>query len=111
MKGTPRAITGQVIYLGPTISSLGLYYHKGYIDGIEPQLYDWIAKCPAIGELLVPVAQCGAVLRELAFDYAHNMKGTRGKYVTFYQAVQGFIAHMQKKTPAPSSGITLKQHS
>lgn len=105
-----KLITGQVIYLGPHIGPLGLYYHKGYTDGIEEQLYEWIAQCPAIGELIVPIEQCGPVLRELDFDYAHNMRGQRGKFVTFYRAVQQWLASHASK---PSQqGITLeKQHA
>jgi hypothetical protein len=106
-----RKITGQVVYMGPHVRHLGLGYAAIFRDGIHPHLYDSIAVCPPLGELFVPVAQCGAVRRELAFDYAHNMRGTRGKYVTFYQAVQSWIAHTQKKTPTPSSGITLEHHN
>jgi hypothetical protein len=105
----PREIKGQVIYMGPHVRHLGLGYAAIFKDGLHPHLYDSIGVCPPLGELFVPVAQCGAVRRELAFDYAHNMRGTTGKFVTFYQAVQQWIAHTQKKTPTPSSGITLKQ--
>jgi hypothetical protein len=103
-----KLIAGQVMYLGPHVGFLGLYFHKGYTDGIEAGLYDWIAKCPALGQLFVPVAEIGPVLRELNFDYAHNMKGTTGRYVTFYSEVQKWLATLHQNT-APT-GVNLEKH-
>lgn len=101
-------ITGQVQYLGPVIKALGLNYSKLYRDGIEPQLYPWIARCPALGEMFVPVADVAKVRRELNFDYAHNMRGDTGRYVTFYRDVLNWLAKTTKQQPQPS-GITMKE--
>lgn len=107
---TPPRITGQVIYMGPHIRHIGLGYAALFKNGIHEHLYDSIAACPALGALFVPVAECAKVRRELAFDYAHNMMGTKGAHVEFYRAVQQWAAHTQKQTPTPSSGITLESH-
>lgn len=96
-----KKFTGQLIYLGPNVGKLGLYYHKGYIDGIEPQLYSWIEKCPALGGLIVPVWRTAEVMRELKFDYAHNMRGTQGKYVTFYREIQRWLATQPNEDRKP----------
>lgn len=100
-----KKIKGQVIYLGPQIKPLGLYYHKGWLNGVDSHLYEWIKRCPAIGELIVPVEQCGAVLRELNFDYAHNMRGSGSRFPTFYREVQRWLATASKQS---QSGITLE---
>jgi hypothetical protein len=107
MKGTPKIITGHVIYVGPHVNAMGLNYNKTFRDGIYPHYYDFIAKCPAIGELFVPIAKLSSVMRELAFDYAHNMRGTRGSYVTFYREVQKWLASTNQ--PQSPSGINLEQ--
>jgi hypothetical protein len=109
-KDEPYRIKGHVIYMGPHIRHLGLGYAALFRDGIHPHLYDSIAACPALGALFVPVAECAKVRRELNFDYAHNMKGTTGSHVEFYRAVQQWLAHTQKQTPTPSSGIQLESH-
>lgn len=101
-----KKISGQVIYLGPQVQFLGLYYHKGYLNGIEPQLYPWIDQCPALGELIVPVAETGSVMRELNFDYAHNMRGTVGRFVTFYRAVEQWLANLKA---GKTTNIKLKE--
>ena len=95
------------MYLGPHVAFLGLGYSKTYRNGIEPQLYEWIAKCPALGQLFIPVAQIGAVRRELNFDYAHQMKGTTGRYVVFYREVQQWLATL--KVNKSASAITLEK--
>jgi hypothetical protein len=100
-----KEIKGQLLYMGPHIGFLGLYYHKGYLDGIEPQLYPWIEKCPALGEMFIPIADVGRVRRELNFDYAHNMKGTTGKFVTFYRAIQAWLATAKEQKTS-----TIEQH-
>ena len=107
MKGTPRIITGHVVYLGPHIASIGLHYNKTFTNGIYPQYYDVIAKCPAIGELFVPIPAQARVMRELAFDYAHVMRGTRGNYVTFYREAQKWLASNNQANQSPS-GINLE---
>jgi hypothetical protein len=101
-------IRGQVVYMGPRIQHLGLGYGAIFRDGIHPSLYAAIGACPAMGALFIPVAEVGAVRRELAFDYAHNMKGTTGAHVTFYHAVQHWLASLTQKQPSPS-GVTLKK--
>jgi hypothetical protein len=93
----PKLITGHVMYLGPRIQHLGLGYSALFRDGINPHLYDAIAQCPAIAEMFVPVADIGRVRRELDFDYAHNMMGKTGKFVTFYKAIQSWLATKQQK--------------
>jgi hypothetical protein len=108
MNKTPRLITGHVIYVGPHLGFMGLSYNKTFINGIYPQYYDWIAKCPAIGELFIPIADLAGVMRELAFDYAHNMRGTTGSYVTFYREVQKWLASNQPQTNPSPSGIQLE---
>jgi len=109
MKGEPRTITGQVMYCGPHVGFLGLHYNKVWKDGIDPQLYGWITRCPALGQLIVPVAEVGAVSRELNFDYARQMKGTTGRYVTFYREVQKWLATLNQNQKAPS-GVNLEKH-
>jgi hypothetical protein len=104
-------ITGQVIYMGPHIRSLGLGYGTIFLDGIHPHLYNAIAKCRALGELFVPVDKVALVRRELAFDYAHNMLGTTGKHVTFYREVQKWLASTKAAKQSPS-GVTIEsQHA
>jgi hypothetical protein len=109
MNTEAQPIQGQVMYLGPMIREAGLYYSKTWRDGInDPTVYDAIERCPAIASLIVPVARIGAVLRELKFDYAHNMKGTAGRYPTFYRSVQQWLAKPKENKPMPA-GITLKE--
>jgi hypothetical protein len=108
-KKTPaRMIIGQVIYMGPQVPHLGLSYSNIFRDGIHPHLYNAIAQCPALGALFIPIAECARVRLELNFDYAHNMKGTKGSHVAFYKEVQRWIAELTKTKPKPS-GITMKQ--
>jgi len=103
-------ITGQVIYCGPTIPQLGLNYGMIFRDGIFESLYTWIGRCPALGSLFVPVAEYALVRKELNFDIARNMRGTSGKYVTFYREVQNWLA-AKKKTEQPQPiGVKLKTH-
>lgn len=101
-------ITGQVIYMGPHIRHLGLGYSTIFRDGIHPQLYDAIAECPSMRELFVPIQQCALVRRQLNFDYAHNMRGVAGKYVTLYREVQKWLAFSREPQPTPS-GVTTEQ--
>jgi hypothetical protein len=103
-----KLITGQVVYMGPHLPHLGLGYSAIFRDGIFEHLYDSIARCPAIGELFVPVAQVAHVRRQLAFDYAHNMRGTSGKFVTFYQAIQQWLSN-QRSEPKP--GVEVKHNA
>lgn len=104
---TPLEI-GQCIYMGPRVHHLGLGYGAIFRDGIHPSLHAAIAECPAMGGLFIPIAECGAVRRELAFDYAHNMKGTLGAHVTFYRAVQQWIASQNTNRKTAHPGITLQ---
>ena len=104
-----KEITGQVMYMGPHVFFLGLGYSKTYRNGIEQGLYPWIAKCPALGELFIPIERVGAVRRELNFDYAHNMRGTTGKFVTFYREVQSWLAQTTAERKQTPSGITIEQ--
>lgn len=107
-----KQITGQVIYMGPHVRHLGLGYGNIFRDGIHKHLYDSIAACPALGELFIDVENVASVRKELAFDYAHNMLGTKGKHVTFYREVQRWLAQQQQQKPTPTSGITIEpQHA
>jgi hypothetical protein len=107
MKATE--ITGQVIYLGPRLHALGLGYAAIFRNGIHPALHAAIEQCPAIGQLMVPIKQASAVRRELDFDYGHQLRGTTGKYVTFYREVQNWLAR-QATQPKPST-INVKHHA
>ena len=109
MKGKPKVIAGQVMYMGPHIGFLGLHYNKVYRDGIDAQLYPWIMKCPALGELFFPVAEVARARKALNFDYAHNMKGGDGPIPTFYRAVQQWLAAQRQDQKKPP-GITLEKH-
>jgi hypothetical protein len=84
-------MTDQMIYLGPRLQSLGIGYANVFYNGTHPRIAEAIKKCPAVSGLVVPVEQCSAVRRELDFDYAHNMRGTSGKYVTFYREIQNWL--------------------
>lgn len=87
------------MYLGPHIGFLGLGYSKLWRNGIDEQLYPWIEQCPALGSLFVPVADIGKVRKELNFDYAHQMRGTTGRFVTFYREVQKWLASQTAQQP------------
>jgi hypothetical protein len=107
-------ITGQVIYVGPTIPQLGIHYGNIFSDGIFEHFYNYIAACPSLGALFVPVAQHAAVRRELNFDYARNMRGKKGRYVQLYNEVQRWLSERAKasdsQTPT-TKGVKLKQHA
>jgi hypothetical protein len=105
-----REITGQVIYMGPHIRHLGLGYSAIFRNGIHKHLYESIDECPALGELFVPIDQCAAVRRELNFDYAHNMRGEVGKYVTFFREVQKWLAYSREPQSTPSGVTTEPLH-
>jgi len=90
-------ITDQVIYLGPRLNSFGIGYGNVFYNGLHPRLKEATEKCPAIKGLLIPVEQCGAVRRELNFDYAHNMRGTEGKHVIFYREVEKWLRSRSRK--------------
>lgn len=81
----------QKIYMGPRLHSYGIGYGNVFYNGVHPRLLQAIKACPSVGQLLVPVAQAAQVRKELAFDYAHNMRGTAGKFVTFYREVQNWL--------------------
>jgi hypothetical protein len=98
-------IKDQVIYLGPRLHAFGVGYGAVFYNGLHPTLRSLIEKCPAIGELVVPVAQAAAVRRELNFDYAHNMKGTSGKFVTFYREVQSWLSRQSQSKQTPTLNI------
>lgn len=104
-----KRIEGHVMYMGPRVQHLGLGYGALFRNGIHESLYESIKQCPALGGLFIPIAQVGNVRRELNFDYAHQMRGTTGKHVTFYLAIQVWLAQTHHETPKPS-GITLEPH-
>jgi hypothetical protein len=99
----------KVMYLGPRLHRIGLGYGAIFKNGIHPALQSSIDACPAIAELMIPIEQVGAVRKELMFDYAHNMRGTTGKYVTFYREIQNWLAKQagQQKTPT----VEIKHHA
>lgn len=90
-------LEGQMIYCGPTIPGIGLLKHDTiFRNGIHERhtnIYSTLQECPAIASLFVPATaqDYGAVKRELNFDIAGNMRGTVGKYVTFYQTVKKWL--------------------
>jgi hypothetical protein len=102
-------IKDQVIYLGPRLHAYGIGYGNVFYNGMHPRLKQAIKSCPAIGALVVPVAQTAAVRKELAFDYAHNMRGTAGKFVAFYSEVQQWL-NSHNKQPKPKS-IEVNTHA
>ena len=106
-KKEPHYMVEQCIYLGPRVQHLGLGYAAIFKNGIHPGLVEAIKACPALGGLFIRIADAGNVRRELAFDYAHNMKGTTGRHVTFYREVQNWIAHHAIEKTA-HTGITLE---
>lgn len=93
---------GQVIYLGPRLHAFGVGYGNVFYNGVHPRLRQAIKLCPAISELIVPVAKAGRVRAELNFDYAHNMRGTAGKFCAFYLQVQQWL-NSHNKQPKPKS--------
>lgn len=106
-----KQITGQVIYCGPTIPDLsGLKFGTIFRNGIHSTHYAAIEQCQSLGELFVPVSEFGAVARQLNFDIAHNMRGTSGKYVTFYQQVKNWLASRTSQ-PSPSTQIGATNHA
>jgi hypothetical protein len=93
-------IRDQHIYLGPRLHMFGIGYGTVFYNGLHPRFKQAIEKCPAIGQLVVPINQAAVVRTELNFDYAHNMCGTRGKFVTFYREVQNWLnSHSRQKQP------------
>jgi len=105
-----KRIKGQVIYVGPHMQGIGLQYGTIYRNGIAESLYHWIAKCPAIGELFVPVTKYALVRKELNFDIARNMRGTKGRYVTFYREVQNWLAQ-RASNQQTQTGVKLQTHA
>lgn len=106
----PRQITGHVMYMGPNFPQIGLYFNRVYKPGaVDKHLYQYIAQCPPIGEMFISISNVAMVMRELNFDYAHNMRGTTGRFVIFYREIQKWIAStmQQKTTPA---GVQLEEH-
>jgi hypothetical protein len=87
----------QMIYLGPRLHAFGIGYGTVFYNGLHPRLKQVIKLCPAVAELVVPVAQASQVRKELHFDYAHNMRGTTGKHVTFYQQIQKWLNSQSKQ--------------
>ena len=110
-KETKHQIIGQVIYVGPMMPEIGLQYGEIFKNGIFPHYYNFIAACPALGELFVPVAKYAAVRRELNFDIARNMRGTTGKYVAFYRDVQKWLAQKNKESKPSAKGVKLQHHA
>jgi len=108
-----KKIKGQVRYCGPTIAAIGLHYGTGFKDGIYEHYYPAIEQCPAIGQLFVSATALSAVMRELRIDVTRKMRGTKGKYVTFYREVQKWLASQAKadKTPTTNTGVKLTHHA
>jgi hypothetical protein len=103
-------ITGQVIYAGPTVPGVfGLKYNTLFKNGVTKNVYEEIKRCPSIRGLIVPVEQFAQVRKELNFDIARNMRGTTGKFVEFYLAIQKWIA--TRKPPTQTTGVKLQTHA
>jgi hypothetical protein len=103
-----RKISGQVVYMGPQVPHLGLSYGMIFRDGIYPHIYDAMKDCAAIGEMFIPVASVSDVRRELNFDIARNLRGTTGRYVTFYRAIESWRTNQHKQKKPTASAVTLK---
>jgi len=101
---------GQIIFLGPTIPGLGLQHGMIFRDGIFDALYPWIDRCPALGGLFVPIELCATVRRELNMDLGRQVRGTQGKYVTFYREVQNWLKQQPQKTQT-QTGVKVKTHA
>ena len=102
-------ITGQYIYLGPRLNAYGIGYGAVFYNGRHPRLQEAIDRCPSVAQLLVPVNEAGKVMRELNFDFAHNMKGATGKHPIFYREIEGWLASQSKTKSNPN--VTLQQHA
>lgn len=103
-----KQITGQVVYCGPPIPWLGLTGRNIFKDGIYPHFYPYLEECPALAELFIPIADRAFVARQLNIDLGRVMRGTSGKYVTFYQEVQKWLATRAKQQPQqPTTGVEL----
>lgn len=99
-------IEGQVVYVGPHLAHLGLSYGTIFRNGIYPHFYNAIAVCPSLGGLFVPITSLAIARKELNFDFGRNMRGTKGKYVTFYREVQKWLRESVKQ---PEKPITIKE--
>lgn len=95
-------IKDQRIYLGPRLHAYGVGYGNVFYNGEHPRLTQIIQQCPAVGQLIVPVADTARVRAELNFDYAHNMRGTTGKFVAFYREVQSWLNSHNKPNQVPA---------
>lgn len=95
------------IYVGPHCLNQ-LQRNTLFRNGVHPSFAPIIKQCPAVGELIVPIEKYAEVRKELNFDYTGNMRGTSGKYVTFFQTVQKWISERANKTKEPSTGV--EQH-
>jgi hypothetical protein len=94
------------IYMGPRLHSFGIGYGNVFYNGLHPNLQQAQELCPAISGLLVPVEQTAIVRRELNFDYAHEMRGTTGKYVTFYREIQKWLNSQSKAATVKQTPTT-----
>lgn len=104
-----KMVVGQVLYLGPHLPSV-IGYGTIFRDGIYDHLNALIERCPAFGEMFVPIANVGPVLRELNFDYSHQMKG-QGRYPTLYREVQQWFAKQTPtQKPTTPSGVTTEEY-
>ena len=61
--------------------------------------------------LFVPIGQLGEVAKELAIDYAGNMRGNDGKHVTFYREVQHWLAERAAKQQQSNTGVQVIHHA
>lgn len=105
-------IIGQVIYAGPTVPQLGLHYGNIFRNGIYEHYYNAFAMCPSLASLFIPVKDFAAVRRELNFDIARNMRGTKGKYPQLYREVQKWLADAAKADQTPKQkGVKVKHHA
>lgn len=107
---TKTAFGDRVIYMGPRLHQFGLGYGNVFINGTHPRVQQAIELCPAIAGLLVPIKETAAVRQELNFDYAHNMKGTSGKHVDFYRAIQNWL-NSQSRTKQQQTQTTELHHA
>nr|DAH03583.1 MAG TPA: hypothetical protein [Caudoviricetes sp.] len=63
VKETLKANT--VVYIGPTINGVAIE-NTTFNNGISPELQAAIKRCPAIGNLCIPVRELSGALKQLS---------------------------------------------
>jgi hypothetical protein len=100
-------LTEPVIYSGPQIPSIGLSYSNIFRVKLPQSVCAAIEECPPLRELFVPVMKWAAVRRELDFDIGRRMRGTTGRHVEFYRAVESWRAKKMQQHKQPTTGVKI----